>query len=178
MYAKFQFLITFTDRKKTPSSFLLKKCLLCFVFLCYNYLELFAKMICVWFRIWIVNSLQLWHICSHKYRFCDVWGVAGYILKKVPWLRSSVIYSSSKHPSLIVCFIPPRPIMAKSACLYLHVSLSHYLVKCGVFFLRRRRCILSWGIFSGFVIWWIKQIELCQWAWRVFFFLHITEQVF
>lgn len=167
MYAKFQFLITFTDRKKTPSSFLLKKCLLCFVFLCYNYLELFAKMICVWFRIWIVNSLQLWHICIHKYRFYDVWGSCE------PYFKESsmvIIYSSSKHPSLIVCFIPPRPIMAKSACLYLHVSLSHYLVKCGGFFLRRRRCILSWGIFSGFVIWWIKQIEMCQWAWRFLFY--------
>lgn len=31
-------------------------------------------------------------------------------------------------------FIQPRPIMPKSACLYLHVSLSYYLVKCGFFF--------------------------------------------
>lgn len=74
MYAKFQFLITFTDRKKNSIKLFIEKMLSLFCFLSYNYLKLFAKMICVWFRIWIVNSLQLWHICIHKYRFCDVWG--------------------------------------------------------------------------------------------------------
>lgn len=93
--------------------------------------------------------------------------VASYILKKVSWLRSFIPAANIHHSFF---FIPPRPIMAKSACLYLHVSLSYYLVKCGVFFLRRRRCILSWGIFSGFVIWWIKQIELCQWVMWFFFY--------
>lgn len=158
MYAKFQFLITLTDRKKNSSKLFIEKMLSLFCFLSYNYLKLFAKMICVWFRIWIVNSLQLWHICIHKYRFCDVWGSCELYFKESFMVK--VLGHLFQQQTFITHFfiIPPRTIMAKSACLYLHVSLSYYLVKCGGFFLRRRRCILSWGIFSGFVIWWIKQI--------------------
>lgn len=120
--------------KKLHQAFYWKNAFSVLFFKLQLFFKLFAKMICVWFRIWIVNSLQLWHICIHKYRFCDVWGSCELYFKESFMVK--VLGHLFQQQTFIThfFFIPPRPIMAKSACLYLHVSLSYYLVKCGGFF--------------------------------------------